>query len=244
MTSTRQLRNPPIREAIILVSYRDRIEIEKLDVFCGHSFISQKYPRKDAINILNFEAGPVPSASHKVDGFVLNCLDGCNTSIQIKLGQLSFHNTNQYVGWDNFYQEFRNIWGIFCETIGKMDLINISVRYINQLVFDLPLQNGFEEYLKLLPNIPDGVSRLINNFFIQLNVPNQDNTLTGIITETYNIAILPKNKLQVVLDISVIKAQTLVCNSDEMWSSFNSIREFKNSLFFSCLTDKTLSIYE
>jgi uncharacterized protein (TIGR04255 family) len=243
MASTKQLRTPPIKEAIINVSFKDVIDLDRIKVFCNDTFIKGNYPRRNDLNNVEFNVSLQEQTSKtRIEGFILNCENACNKSIQIKIGQLSFHNTNEYVGWDNFYEEFKIIWGIFCETIGKMDLINISVRYINQLHFDLPLQNGFEEYLKFLPIIPEGISRSVNSFFIQLNVPNHDNTMTGIITETFGI--LPTNKLQVILDLIVLKAQNVVCNSEDMWSSFASIRDFKNQLFFSSLTDKTISFYE
>lgn len=242
MASYRQLKTPPIKEAIINVSFKDTIEIGRLAAFCKSPFIIEQYPRQNILNTIEIPNSPSQQPSPRLEGYVLNCGENCNKSIQIKIGQLSFHNTNIYIGWENFYNEFRTIWQIFCETVGKMDLINISVRYINELYFDLPLQNGFEEYITFLPTIPDGIRRVINNFFIQLNVPNDDNSMNGIMTETF---LVPQpNKLQIILDLIVVKAQNFICNSDEMWGSFSSIRDFKNKLFFSCLTDKALLPYE
>src|SRR5579872_6877435 len=194
MASNRQLKKPPIKEAIITVSFKDVISLDQITAFCDATFIKNHFPRQNNLASVELNVTDTGAVSKpKIDGYVLNCEDGCNKSLQIKVGQLSFHNTNVYIGWDFFYQEFKTIWGIFCDTVGKMDLINISVRYINQLNFDLPLEYGFEEYLKFLPIIPEGLSRTVNGFFIQLNIPNQDNSLTGVITETF--AILPHDKL-------------------------------------------------
>jgi uncharacterized protein (TIGR04255 family) len=243
MASVRELKKPPIKEAIINVSFKDVIGLDRIKGFCNDTFIKDNYPRQNNLNNVEINVtGEGHVAKTKIEGFILNCEDACNKSIQIKVGQLSFHNTNVYLGWENFYHEFKTIWGIFCNTVGKMDLINIGVRYINELHFDLPLQNGFEEFLKFLPTIPEGISRTVNSFFIQLNIPSQDNTMTGIITETFGIQ--PNNKLQVILDLIVSKPQTVVCNSSEMWDSFKNIRHFKNQLFFSSLTDKAINLYE
>jgi uncharacterized protein (TIGR04255 family) len=241
--SNRQLKNPPIKEAIINVSFKDVIAIDRMKGFCDDSFIKRNYPKRNDLNNveINF-TGSEHTAKTKAEGFILNCENACNKSIQIKIGQLSFHNTNQYIGWDTFYDEFKTIWGIFCETVGQMDLINITVRYINQLQFELPLLNGFGEYLTLLPVIPEGISKSLNSFFIQINVPSEDNSMTGIITETFGT--LPTNKVQVILDLIVSKGQNVVCNSEDMWNSFKNIRDFKNHLFFCSLTDKAISLYE
>jgi|SRR5579871_2060866 len=242
------LRFPPIKEAVISVSFKNTLEVEQLQKFCESDFIRTNYPSINnlaQIEIRNEikEGKSQISSFHKPDGYSFNCTNNCNTSIQLRIGQLSFHNTNSYLGWEKFFNEFKNVWENFCKTVAKMDLINIAVRYINQLSFDLPLQNGFEEFLKLTPAIPDGISKNVNNFFIQLNVPNSDNTLTGVITETFSLT-PDKKVVQVLLDISVVKIQNLICNSEEMWSSFVSVRQFKNDLFFHSITDKTKSKYE
>jgi hypothetical protein len=66
--------------------------------------------------------------------------------------------------------------------------------------------------------------------------------MNAIINET----ILPGNKDQLVLllDINVTKAGNFLCNSTEMWEALVNIRNFKNNIFFNCLTDKQLSKYE
>jgi|ERR1035437_1485448 uncharacterized protein (TIGR04255 family) len=243
---SKQLSKPPIKEAIISVSFKNVASVELLNSFRDSTFIKKNYPIRNNLMTLEVKSdanvkNPI-STSHKHEGFLLSCGVGCNKSIQSKIGQLSFHNTDSYMGWESFYDEFKKIWQNYCETVGKMDVTQLGVRYINQLYFDLPLQNGFEEFLKFLPIIPEGINRSVNNFFIQLNVPNENNTLTGIITET--LGILPKDKLQVILDLNVIKAKNFVCNSDEMWASFNDIRNFKNHLFFKSLTDKAIKQYE
>lgn len=242
----KQLSRPPIKEAIISVSFKDVVSLELLNSFCDSTFIKKNYPVRNNLMYLEVKGdantkNPI-STSHNHEGFLLSCGVGCNKSIQSKIGQLSFHNTDSYIGWENFYSEFKIIWQNYCESVGKMDITQLGVRYINQLYFDVPLENGFEEFLKILPMIPEGISKSVNNFFIQLNVPNEHKTLTGIITETFRFA--SKEKLQVILDLNVIKAKNVICDSDEMWSSFKDIRNFKNHLFFSSLTDKTIKQYE
>ncbi len=239
----RVLKKPPIREAIISVSFKNSVNADDLAKFCDNPSIKEKFPIKKSLFSTEFainNEGATSSQRH--DGFILSCEDGCNRVIQSKIGQLSFHNTNSYIGWDLFYKEFRSIWQTYCQEVGKMDLTQLSVRYINQLTFALPLLNGFEEYLKFLPTVPEGINRNVNGFFLQLNVPSDSNDLTGIITETF--ALKDQKSMIVTLDLNVIKSQDFICNSDEMWSSFKDIREFKNTLFFSCLTEKTINMYE
>ena len=77
---------------------------------------------------------------------------------------------------------------------------------------------------------------------MQLNIPNDNQTLNGIITQT--LRDVSKNKLQVLLDLNVVKTKNINGSSEEIWQSFDDIRNFKNQLFFNSLTNKTIQQYE
>lgn len=243
--SFNKLKNPPIKEAIIRVSFKDNVDVESLNKFCKSSFIKENYPIRQnlmALEIKSTMGVKSTTTAHKHEGFLLNCGEGCNKSIQSKVGQLSFHNTDKYLGWELFYEEFKKIWKNYYNTIGRIDIIQLGVRYINQLHFDLPLKDGIEEFLKILPTIPNGINKDLNNFFMQLNIPNDNQTLNGIITQT--LRDVSKNKLQVLLDLNVVKTKNINGSSEEIWQSFDDIRNFKNQLFFNSLTNKTIQQYE
>ena len=243
----RALKNPPIKEAIISASFKNTVDLEKVNAFCNSEEIKNFYPNKnEALNLLlnvppDAKKTATTTASQQHIGYILNCED-CNKSIQVKLGQISFHNTNNYIGWNDFFDEFKRIWQIFCRIVGVVDLTQLSVRYINDVVLVPPFDKGFQEYINLLPIIPKGISPTVNNFFLQINIPNSDGTLTGIITES--IASAEPRELHLILDINAYKVSNFVCNSDEMWNTLENLRNFKNEMFFNCLTDKTINKYE
>lgn len=132
----------------------------------------------------------------------------------------------------------RNKLNAFCEATGKQDISQLNVRNINQINLPLPFKSGINEYLNLIPIIPNGINKNLDNFFIQLNTQNNNNTLKGIIAQT----IIPQQSnnsfFTILLDIAVIKAGNFVCNEKFMWDSFIELREFKDNLFENCLTTK------
>lgn len=247
MTKVRQLKNAPIREAIISVSFKNSLAVPDLDRFCNHPEIEKKWPRKNKLfaTQVTIEGGQTqPSTTSAVhQGFMLNGGDGGKTTVGVGLGYLSFHNVHEYVNWDSFFEEFKQVWGIFCNQVGKMDLTNLTVRYLNEIRVSLPLKDGFKEYVTLLPEIPDGISHTVHSFFIQINVPNLDNSLNGIVNETFGLQ-PGGSELTITLDISTTKQGSFICNSSEMWQAFVDLRNFKNELFFNCITEKTALMYE
>jgi len=249
--SLNHLRNAPIREAILNVSFEGTVEMALLDKFTSHKFIKRHYPTRRKLLALqltgkfeadskNLKHDPI-TASHTDDGFILRSKNGGNRAIQIKVGQLSFHNVNDYGKWDEFRDEFKKVWDVFCEVVGRKDLTQMGLRYINNIDLELPLENGFAEYLNLLPSLPDGLNNSIDSFFIQINSPNEEQTLNSTITETFNKV---NDKLNVILDINVSKGSGFKCNSPEMWEGLEEMRSYKNHLFEHCLTKKTLKLYE
>lgn len=249
-----QLRNPPIREAIISVAFAGNVELGLLTKFRKHEYIKQHYPEhRNSLAIqLSGEfkpGGEVPegkslpiSASHQQEGYVMISKEEDRTRVvQTKLGQLSFHITKKYETWEAFSGEFKKIWSIFCEVVGRTDLRQMSLRYVNEIEIDLPMEKGFEEYLTFLPTIPEGINHNLNRFFIQIDLPNEAETLNSIITETF---VGDDEKLKVLLDINVRKDDDFECNSEAMWAGLEEMRAYKNELFERCVTPKTIKMYE
>ena len=243
MSNIRDLKTPPIKEAILSVSFKNLVEIEQLQKFLKSDFIITNYP--DSKNLMEMQLelqGNLKPQIHKQAGYILKCGPECNRQIKIKVGQLSFHNTKAYIGWTALYKEFQEIWKTYCSTVGAMDLTQISARYINEIDIDLSEGKTLKDYSNFMPAMPTELTASVNNFFLQANIASEDKTLKAIITETTTKT--KEGKVKLILDTNVIKVENLKCNSEEMWSSFTNIRSFKNQIFFSCLTEKSIQKYE
>lgn len=248
----KEFKNPPIKEAIFAIYFKEVVNAEQLNNFQNTDYVKKNYPiinpnftlqvtNKGQINSNNTK--PSFSTNHKQEGYTLQCGSACNKSIQVTPTHISYHNFNKYAGWDTMYNELKEIWAEFCKSVGNNNLSRVSVRYINQIALPYPFKKGFADYIKLLPQIPDGMNKRVNNFFLQINVPDSNNEMQGVITET----VLPVGEnlsiLNFLIDLTVLKEGKLECNGTEMWDSFTKIREFKNELFFSCITEETEKLF-
>lgn len=247
-----QFINPPIKEAIFVIYFKEAIEAEKLNLFRQTDFVKAVFPNYNptfTVEVTNKKSvdlkgvKPVFATSHKEEGYTLQGEKGLNKLIQVLPTHISYHNFNRYAGWEVMYAELQNIWSDFCSSIGKIEVSRISVRYINQLLLPLPFKNGFSDYIKLLPQIPEGINPSLNSFFLQIDVPCGKNEMQGIITETLLPNTQSSDKLNFLIDLTVLKAGKFDSESEEIWAWFTQIRDFKNDLFFSCITEEAKKLF-
>lgn len=243
---TKQYRNPPIKEAIFTFHFNENIEEERLWGFRNSSFVTHEFKVNESIfsiSITNQEKSKDKNplvTSHNETGFTLRRNEESNNLVQVLPTRLSYHNFNKYAGWEEMCSDLKKIWSEFCAGVDDPSLSKISVRYINQL--SLPFEEDLGTYVTLLPSVPKGINAN-KNFFMQINVSSLDDRLKGVITET----ILPNKQNEkgnmFLIDITVSDEKFFECNDDSIWSALDSMREYKNDLFFGCITEKTIEFF-
>jgi uncharacterized protein (TIGR04255 family) len=242
----RKLQNPPIREAIFSITFKDAIAQENLNLFLqsdfSKTFIINSTP-SFSVNITPSKNQPNVVTTNKIEGFVLKPKDGKNRLIHIRPTFISYHNLEKYDGWDIMINELKELWSEFCKSIGTPHPSEVKVRNINQILLPLPFQLGFKEYIKLLPSVPEGINPIVDNFFIQINTSNKEKKLNAVISEKILKVDKTKAELSLLLDVTVFKKSSFECDKKEMWDSFTDLREYKDDLFFNCITKKTEDLF-
>ncbi len=240
------LTNPPIREAIISVSFSEPIGADVMKSFCENDYITQNYPTQNSLVNLTITTKGLGDdegvkTKHAHEGYTLGNLNNSQKTIQLRLGSLSFHNTMPYLGWEELYDEFKKIWAVLEEMLGSNVLIKANLRYLNEIILDLPLKNGFADYIKLLPAIPHEIGLGLSGFFLQVQIPDISNSMLAVITE--NLEQPNEKEVKVILDIQVHKMIEFE-RAGIVFESLSQMREFKNRIFESCLTKEVIKRYE
>lgn len=244
----RQFKNPPIKEAIFTISFTEPLSPELLNAFKSSEYVTKSFPHSQKTFIVETKVkveGPQSiSTSHKEDGFILKNDETSNKLITVRPTHLSYHNFNQYAGWDVMVTELKDVWEALCKTTGPKTLSQVSVRYLNHIYIPLPLENGFGEYILLMPSLPPGLTKKLDNFFLQIVIPDEENYLQGIITETIIENKATKQAINFLIDLTVSKKLNQTCDNLAIWELFKHIRRYKNKLFLSCITEKTQQLFE
>ena len=244
MFTPRKLDKPPIREAIFTIAFKDNILPDVLGNFLKTDFIKKNFPSSVPGYQVDITAASLNVTASKIlDGFTLKPVEKINRLIQVKRTFLSYHNLSKYDGWELMISELKTLWAEFCKSVGKSQVSEVRVRNINHITLPLPTGTKLKEYIRLLPSVPEGINPKLANFFIQINTSNPEKGLQATVSES----ILGFNQMQeqidILLDITVFKKGTFNCNEQEMWDGFESIREYKDDIFFKCITPKTEKLF-
>lgn len=230
----------PITEAVIDLKVNLAVDtnVSALEGLTGS--LQQDYPeRQDLMTIQGqFQGGQSVSAtaSQSRIGYLYVSEDK-KQILQAKLDGLSFSRLAPYENWESFRDEAKRLWAVYVAAVQPEGIHRLAVRYINRLDLPLPLED-FKDYLQTVPEISSDLPQGLSNFFLQLEIPQED--LQG--TLVLNEALIPpasSDVISVVLDIDLFCLVDFSCHGDTAWDLLEKLRVRKNEVFESCLTDKT-----
>jgi uncharacterized protein (TIGR04255 family) len=192
-----------------------------------------EYPASQARHLTTSQSGPTPALT----GYVLSAPDGKQV-VQAKPTGLSFSRLSPYDRWETFIAEAQRVWRIFQETVGVIELSFFAVRYINELM--IPLGRPLYQFFNVYPAVPDKET-LFNNLFLKIRYE-----LEGL-PATVETIMTPRGFTDDVLNVAVLLDNDITFRIREeakIWENLGKIREMKNAVFESQITDelrKTLS---
>lgn len=236
-------RNAPIIEGVIdiRVKYSDPLSLMK-QLECFADRLADKFPRQEPIEQLTMAAkakggrfsSPEPPDCRQVG---IKLFGSTNDRI-LMVGENGFTYSHlpPYTNWDNFQNEAHGIWNQFVSECPLVGIKRLAVRYINRL--HLPIGDiDLADYLILRPQVPESIGR-ISGLMMQVHVPQPDITGKSLafVTLASEEARDPGSQ-PLILDLDVF-TECALGSADDIWSILEALREKKNFLFESCLTEK------
>jgi len=242
------LKNPPIIEAILDIQVDISPNVDLLTLENIHKEIKEKFPNKEISNKwegrIEIKQGEIPKASQDKteNGFWFKSKDA-KSIFQARNDGFTFNSLGEYSNWKNFYSESKQLWDIYKQHTNPRRIKRIGLRYINSI--QIPSAAKLKDYFTYIPEV-------LNEFYL-------DDALVRFVlrdkTTDHQAAILLAHNPQktknegnndyrfFVLDIDVYKLVDST-KDEKLDKIFNEFHEFKNKLFFECLTKKALESYE
>ena len=242
MATVRHLTHAPLREALV------DIQLERpLDLSFAESLAKRVIPGYEARNeIRQFSIkliGAGPSPDDRVEellGWRYESPEGSRV-VQLRRNGLTYSILREYTEWSDIRSAARSIWELYRTFAGgEQSVSRIAVRYIN--VLDLPPAVELNNYLTAAPQVPSGLPQTLTHFLERVVVPFEPD-IFAIITQTLEPTLTSRPVTRVILDIDVYAQRSFQSDSAELWASFDRLREVKNSIFFSSLTDRALETF-
>ena len=236
------LENAPIKEAIISLIFEDDNSIKFTDLEKIYNEFNEEYIKKTI-----FEE------NYSFLNKKINVTDKCPLGYrfiskkkkyfyQIETNKIEFHKLKPYINWKVFLNDFEYIFNKYHNLVDKnRKVIRMGLRYINEIVLPFPIAR-LEDYFNIYPKIPDKLPDTVRDFFLTIEIIDKNRELLGKLMQT--IKQTDKEKIIFFLDINIEKNLMSHFEIQEIIKTFDILREYKNEIFFSCLTDKTMEFYK
>lgn len=241
--------NPPIIEALldIRVNLPKEITLDTLATF--QDDIKERFPtRKESYKWeggVEFQAGTTPKLmppSGGCIGYLFRAPDD-KEIVQARLDGYTFNKLKPYSKWEEFSSEAKELWERYVRVAKPVNVIRLALRYINKIELPLPIKD-FKEYILTIPEIAPDIPNTLSGFFTRLVISNPEIQANAVITETMEKIDEKARILPFIFDIDVSRDFIFEPQSEEIWRTFNELRQFKNQVFLNSMTDKTKEFFK
>ncbi len=172
-------------------------------------------------------------------GYIFSNIQG-NRKIQFRLDGYSFNMLRPYSNWEEFSAAAFNYLQKYIELAKPLSITRIGLRYINRI--DLPFENqAFENYIKYLPPVPAGLPKKFEKYFLQMQIPADDNLSKAVISQTFEQQ--KSGRIPFLIDIDVFQDDRIKA-TDSLTDRFNNLRVLKNRIFEDLVTEECKHLFK
>ena len=157
----------------------------------------------------------------------------------ISNGEITYASESFYDGWETFKSDVEKYLKIFEPVLNRLVITRTSIRFINQFVF-----TEFDDpsvYFNTIVSSSGGDRQLLYpliKYGFRLTFDVSEDTYSIV---NHNVDKL-SDKYVYILDIDVLNRNNLIFDIGSMDAVLEGLREIKNNIFFSSVTDKTLEL--
>lgn len=180
-----------------------------------------------------------PTPVDTVAGYLCKSSDE-RTIVQFRGDGFTLNRLAPYTSWDALIPEALRLWTAYAEYCHPESVPRVAVRYINKIV--LPDFKSLAERLAWVPNLPPEVPGTLATSLIRVETHEDETRITSIVTQSIEKGLT--STFSALLDTDVFQQAEFVERLEEIPEVLASLRQVKNRVFFSCLTDMGVASYE
>ena len=248
MATPGRLANPPIQEALVDLRIASATSIDARVLEPLKQQFASRFPKSEPRHKLEARiearaAGQPPDVQARDVGFHgLFLKDQAESRlVQFRIDGLTLNQLKGYTSADDLFAEALNLWQAYVSVVRPTAAIRVALRYINRLL--LPFRDGdeFERFLTAPANMPPKAPQQVADFLVRTVAHVPEINGTAIVTQRLEHA--TESATPFLLDIDVFREHAFGVGAEELEPFLQRLREVKNTLFFSFLTDEALEPY-
>jgi uncharacterized protein (TIGR04255 family) len=246
MARPRHLDRAPIREALVDIAAKLPEHVDMTALRTLSESISADYPQCGTVVQAHFQFKPQEPNTAPIErqelGFRCSNAEN-NRIVQFRVNGFTYNWLKPYSTWEELRAVSEKYWRMFNEAVRPVGVNRLSLRYINDVELPLPLKD-FGEYLTADPKVPTELPQAMSNFLTRVGIVDEVENIDATITQVFEGVTNPA-VARIILDIEASKLVNFVPDQyEKIWSILDTLRDFKNTIFFSTLTEKAVRLFE
>jgi uncharacterized protein (TIGR04255 family) len=249
MPAPRHLRVAPIVEAIIDFRVKARPGLEHRDFESLKGQLSARFPHVDeqrggTVTFQLTPAGVQPSTTEQggFQGLVFRSSDE-KLLAQFRIDGFTLNRRKPYTSWEELRPIALDLWRLYCSVARPEGVNRLALRFINQLVLPVDAEEtDFDRYLTMAPFLPPELPQIVSAFLTRTTIHDRDRGLAAHVAQAFGSD--SERRMVYVLDIDAYREGAWTPSDPGVEATLDALREMKNLIFFSGLTETTLRQFE
>jgi len=163
--------------------------------------------------------------------------------IQARANGFTFSHLKPYANWDDFTTEAKKYWNHFEQTTKPHQIRRVATRFINSipLASDVKVVADLKSVFRQQLLLPDILPQQLQHYFSRIVTQDEATSINIVV-----ICAFEQNEARksVVFDIDVFKELPSGFSKEEIWSTLDTMRNFKNDVFFNVLTEDAIKRFQ
>ena len=243
MPTPRHLRNAPITEALLDIRVKAAQATNPANFSLPPS-LQDAFPKREELRAATIELQFTPKKppaveEHGLQGFFFKSEDE-RVIAQFRTDGFTLNRLKPYTSWDDFFSRAKELWNSYIATAHPEAVTRVALRYINHI--PLPSDGGhLANYMRVPPQIPEELPQDLGAFFWRITIHNVEESLSAHITQSLEFS---NEVFTLLIDIDAFRNVDWTPNDPRVYEALNSLRGFKNRIFFGLLTDEAIRRFE
>jgi uncharacterized protein (TIGR04255 family) len=180
---------------------------------------------------------PTTAVSSQPNGGAMVSKDGLQL-FQARQDGFSHNRLAPYKDWAAFRSEARRLWDLYREVVKPEFIEMLGLNYINRIGIPsgVEISDYFRAYIQVPPELPQVLE--VHNFHVQMVDPNSNARIAIVVSFG---TIDTDDKIPVTLNVQAftfVNRSSADVTEDEIWTTFDHLRDLKNRAFESCISEK------
>jgi uncharacterized protein (TIGR04255 family) len=246
MAQPRHLQRAPITEAIIDFRVKARKDLDPQAFLSLRAELAGVFPEVEerrgvetTFQLVVSEGLTPQTRDLGLHAVFYKSADAKNVA-QFRVDGFTFNRLKPYTSWAQILPLALWLWRRYAETARPELVTRIALRYINHIRLPSTLRS-FETYLTAPPRIPRELPQTISGFLSRVVLHDVQAELAATLTQALE-GDLTTTTSTVILDIDAYRVADLQPADRGIDDTLRALHDFKNRIFFSSVTEETVSL--